>query len=107
MKTLTTAERLQMTQAVLNPEDGSVLLSLREVAEMTNRDVRVIRHFTKKKENPLPTTKVGGRYFVRAEHVAYVLWQPAWSEKRPIKVGDRRFKRTVMPGTTPTEDELV
>ena len=46
---------------------------------LTNRDIRVIRHFVKK--GVLPAEKnERGDYLVKWGHVAIVLWQPAWKE---------------------------
>ena len=100
MKTLTKAERTKLTAAVLYPEDEDAQLTLRQVADMTNRDIRVIRHYVKKGTLPAVTNDKGA-YLVRAKHVAIVLWQPAWGEKRRRSRVAPTIRRTTVPGATP------
>lgn len=102
---LTRAERARRIGAILNPEDENADLTLREVADATNRDIRVIRNFVKK--GKLPAKKNDhGEYLVKATHVGIVLWLPAWGEKTRL---NRRkgLKRTVLPGSTPGPDTIL
>ncbi len=106
MKNISRAQRAKLTAAVLYPEDGEALLTLGRVAEMTNRDIRVIRYFvvgTPEHPPVLPAQKQpNGHYLVQAKHVAIVLWQPAWNETQRLT---RRLTRTTVPGTTPRKED--
>ena len=105
MSNITRADRARFTGAVLYPEVEDARLTLRQVADMTNRHIRVIRHFVKK--GVLPADKNDrGAYLVKASHVAIVLWQPAWGVARPLNPNDRRLRRATVPSSTPEEGGL-
>ena len=81
MATMTRAERARLTALVLYPEDENELLKIGQVARMTHRSVRVVRHFIRK--GVLPAQKQpNGSYRIEARHVAVVLFQPAWGSTR-------------------------
>ena len=102
MTGITRAERARLNAAVLYPEQEDALLTTRQVAELTGRDVKVIRHYVAKGILPA-TTNDRGEYLIRAAHIAVVLFQPAWGENQRVSRLKRHqgLKKTTRPGTTP------